>query len=317
MFRWLSSKCNCFGGFQQPDSGKKSFQWQARPYCSPKFTSEQSSRYAAEYKLRPSDVVVLTFPKTGTTMLQQVCEVLRTNGDMNFSEITEVQPWLDNAWDCGQELDADHRAAPRVFKSHQLLSAINPGAKYVTIVRDPEKTFNSYFSFMLEKGMPDFLKYADLNEYAKAGHFEGNNIGGSNVWAYYLELWEALTLPNVLVLSYEEMVRNPRPQIRRIANFIGIKYDEDLLNLTERMSSMEFMKKCESQFDDNFISRKQKEFGRSKFVVAASSKVNKSLKPVVSAETKQWLQQMWAEKIEPATGLKNYAEMESFIANMR
>merc|ERR1712046_441174 len=101
--------------------------WGRSKYVVLPLVSDKSKEIGASYVLRPTDVVILTFPKTGTTWLQQICEQLRTGGDMKFDEITERQPWLEFAWDLGQDLDAEQVAAPRLFKSHQRPSAINPG----------------------------------------------------------------------------------------------------------------------------------------------------------------------------------------------
>ena len=65
---------------------------------------------------RATDVFVVTYPKCGTTWMTQICHSLRTKGSMDFGEITEVCPWDILAFDCGQDLDADHVAEPRVFK---------------------------------------------------------------------------------------------------------------------------------------------------------------------------------------------------------
>ena len=198
-------------------------QWGTRSYTVMPHVSPSSKRIAEAYRLRPSDVVVLSFPKTGTTWTQTVCEQLRTNaeGYDGFDDITERQPWLEFAHDCGQDLDdetygehillreeeeeestAEDEGAdesqppslplptrgplltPRIFKSHQLLSAINPGGKYLCIVRDPAATLLSWFDFQKAKGRPGYAEYEDANEYIahRSELFSGNHIFGTNLW---------------------------------------------------------------------------------------------------------------------------------------
>lgn len=175
--------------------------WSTRSYTVMPHVSPESKRIAETYRLRPTDVVVLSFPKTGTTFTQTVCEQLRTNaeGYDGFDDITERQPWLEFAYDCGQDLDdekhgipanntADTNAGqiltPRIFKSHQLLSAINPGAKYLCIVRDPSATLLSWFDFQKAKGRPGYAEYEDVNQYIanRPELFAGNCIFGTNIW---------------------------------------------------------------------------------------------------------------------------------------
>lgn len=283
--------------------------WGTRKYSCMPHISEKCKRMAEEAKLRPTDVVIITFPKTGTTWMQQVCEQMRTGGDMSFTEITERQPWLDFCWDCGQDIDADQVASPRIFKSHQLLSAINVGAKYVSVIRDPKAVLLSWFAFQKAKGRAITDNCADANDYARTGHFESDQIFGTNVWDYYVELWEARNEPNVLVLSYEALVKNQRLYMPRIAEFLGVAADEALLNTVEAMCTKEFMAKHETQFDDNFIVRKQKEFGRCNRVLESASKVTAGHKDVLDAETFAWLEKNWSEKVALRTGFATYDEM--------
>ena len=187
--------------------------WRTNSYTVMPHVSPQSKKIAENYRLRPSDVVILTFPKTGTTWTQTVCEQIRTNGEgyEGFGDITERQPWLEFAYDCGQNLDDEVRGiipqdqpidaksakesetnppsrgsilTPRIFKSHQLLSAINPGAKYLCIVRDPASTLLSWFDFQKTKGRPGYAEYEDANEYIanQPELFSGNHIFGTNLW---------------------------------------------------------------------------------------------------------------------------------------
>ena len=51
------------------------------------------------------------------------------------SPVYQVSPWAQMAYDLGQDLNAPHVANPRIFKTHQLLSAINVGCKYIVTVR--------------------------------------------------------------------------------------------------------------------------------------------------------------------------------------
>jgi hypothetical protein len=57
-------------------------------------------------------------------------------GDMAFQEISEVVPWLELAYDQGQDLSAPQfghdEGKPRVFKTHAWAPHCPKGAKYVT-----------------------------------------------------------------------------------------------------------------------------------------------------------------------------------------
>ena len=68
--------------------------WGTKSYTVMPHVSPQSKKIAEDYRLRPTDVIVLSFPKTGTTWTQTVCEQIRTNADGydGFDDITERQP---------------------------------------------------------------------------------------------------------------------------------------------------------------------------------------------------------------------------------
>eukprot|EP00928_Gymnodinium_smaydae_P065443 TRINITY_DN48597_c0_g1_i1.p1 TRINITY_DN48597_c0_g1~~TRINITY_DN48597_c0_g1_i1.p1 ORF type:complete len:353 (+),score=43.37 TRINITY_DN48597_c0_g1_i1:110-1168(+) len=287
--------------------------WGKSSYTCMPHVSAASKASAEQTILRPEDVVVITFPKTGTTWLQQTCEQLRTGGDMTFAEITERQPWLDFAWDCGQDLNSDQIANPRIFKSHQLLSAINTGAKYLSIIRNPEAVLLLWFAFQKAKGRPIFVDCADANDYARTRHFEGHNIFGTNVWEYYVELWEASMEANVLVLCYESLISNQSAYLPAIADFIGVSADAKLLHTVSAMTSKEFMSKHDGQFDDNFITRMGRELGRAVKVLEPAAKVTTGHKTKITDATKVWLQSNWASIVTPRTGFACYEDMARAI----
>ena len=72
-----------------------------------RFQSEQALAGLANLSVRPSDVFIATYSKSGTTWMQQVVHQLRTGGDADFDEITAVVPWVDMAVDMGFDPDAD------------------------------------------------------------------------------------------------------------------------------------------------------------------------------------------------------------------
>ena len=101
-------------------------------------------------------MIVATYTKCGTTLLQQLIEMLRSRGDMAFDEITEAQPWLDFCADVGQDPDAAQRGGlwPRVFKTHQPPRALARGCRVASVVRAPAAVLRSYHAFYTKKDHP-------------------------------------------------------------------------------------------------------------------------------------------------------------------
>ena len=70
--------------------------WGTNPYKVMPHISPESKRIGETFQLRPTDVIVISFPKTGTTWTQNCCEQLRTGaGGYDFDDITIRQPWIE------------------------------------------------------------------------------------------------------------------------------------------------------------------------------------------------------------------------------
>jgi hypothetical protein len=97
---------------------------------------EETHKLGLAVKLRPSDVVITPFGKSGTTWTQQIVHCLRTRGDMDFDDISRVVPWIEISPALGIDLDAEQKANPRAFKSHLAWSEIPLG---FTLLTKPSK----------------------------------------------------------------------------------------------------------------------------------------------------------------------------------
>jgi hypothetical protein len=90
---------------------------------------------------RSSDVIVATPAKCATTWMQHIMHQLCSGGDMTFTDIDEVVPWIELAYDVGQDLDAEHKYQPRCFKTHAWYDVRPKGGKYIVVYREPCASF--------------------------------------------------------------------------------------------------------------------------------------------------------------------------------
>ncbi len=103
-----------------------------------------------EISLTEHDYTISTYPKAGTTWLQQIVHQLRTGGDEHFSKISMVIPWLLPESVFGEQVgDMGYTVRPRVFKTHLYYDdMVKIGGKHIFVMRNPEDTLWSYQHFL-------------------------------------------------------------------------------------------------------------------------------------------------------------------------
>jgi len=109
------------------------------------------------YKPRETDIVVTTFPKSGTTLTQQLTYqvVIATGGagekdpdGMTYDDICEVVPYVDFGPKHGFP---DYESNPRVYKSHSVPAMFKDTIqKHIVVIRKPQSTPASALDFLFE-----------------------------------------------------------------------------------------------------------------------------------------------------------------------
>ena len=260
-----------------------------------------------QVKLRPSDVVITPYGKSGTTWTQQIVHTLRTRGDMDFDDISRVIPWIEVSAGLGIDLDAEQKANPRAYKSHLSWEEIPRGAKYINVVREPASAAVSSFKFM--EGWyvePDTI---DINEFVQKTFLIRRE--------YYKHLkswWPRRNDDDVLFLAYEHMLDDPRGAIVRIAEFTNIELDDDLLSVTLEQSSREYMLRHQDRFDDAMLRKQSEELAglppgsESSKVTAGSSTLS------LSDESMTLFDKAWQEEITEPLGYTTYGDLIAALA---
>ncbi|MEM7216853.1 MAG: sulfotransferase domain-containing protein [Pseudomonadota bacterium] len=263
-----------------------------------KWVREQGLRL----ELRPTDVVITPYGKSGTTWTQQIVHTLRTRGDMEFDDISRVVPWIEVSAGLDIDLDAEQRANPRAFKSHLAWDDMPRGGKYINVVRDPANAAVSAFRFMegwyVEPGA------IEINAYLQATFLKTRGY-----YAHLKSWWPRRNDADVLFLAYEHMLADPEPTIARIAAFIDVALDDELLSLTLEHSSREFMLRHRDRFDDAML-RKQSEELIGLPPGSDSAKVTGgSSKELLSAATLTMFDEVWDAEIATELGLPSYSNL--------
>ena len=213
------------------------------------FAAEDIAYSIQSYRPRPTDIVFAPYSKCGTTWLQQMFHTLRTGGDMDFDDISRVVPWIETARILGLDLEAPQRAQPRGFKSHLPYDRMPKGARYVVSLRDPGDALTSMYRFMegwlLEPGAVPIAEFC--------WNWLKRDAEGGGYCRHLVSWWEKRDNPDVLLLSYADMIADPAAHVKRLARFCGIALDDHLLALTLERTSLAFMLQHKDRFDDRMM----------------------------------------------------------------
>lgn len=273
-----------------------------------RFSTVAGQAKGLSVEIRPDDIFINTYPKGGTTWVQQIVHQLRSGGSMEFGEICEVVPWLELAWDMGVDPLDQNGFEPRAFKTHLNWRRIPKGGRYIYVVRDPVATLRSFYSFF--EGWVFEPGSITLEEFASEWFMEGT--GSGNYWDFIIDWWPQLERDDVLPLVYERMIEDPVVAVARIAAFIGIT-DPAKIQAAVDNSSRQVMATHAEKFDEHVL-RAARDPVMGLPPGGVSHKVNATSAPVhVPEATIFALDRLWRIEVERTLGFANYEELAAAI----
>lgn len=213
-------------------------------------TQEKIDLMRDSFKTRPGDVFVATFPKSGTTWTQQVLMLLKNRGEQGDIPVMRAIPWIErlisaegqDGIDMLNKVEGHTADGGRWFKAHSPYQFIpkGSGVKYIVATRNPKDTMVSMFHHARSK--VEFQYEGDWNNWYEI--FLKGKCESGDWFDFTLGYWNAAKEdPSAfLFFTFEEMKRDPKSVIRKIANFVEIPYDDALIDLVAEKSSFKAMK---------------------------------------------------------------------------
>lgn len=213
------------------------------------------SRRWSHYRPRSGDIVIATYPKSGTTWMQRIVSLLvfQTTEPRSLSEIS---PWLDQRFVAPVEeviahIDAqEHR---RCVKSHLPLDGLPfyDEVKYIHVGRDGRDAAFSFHNHVAgftstaverlsKAGLEDELigrpyppVLADpadffhrwMTEGINAEHGEG--LPNFSYFQFEKSWWQGRARPNVLFVHFRDMKQDLAGEMQRVAEFLQIEVAPD------------------------------------------------------------------------------------------
>jgi len=208
------------------------------------------NRRTFQQHLRPTDVFLLGHPKSGNTWLAYMLAILLTKVRSSAVNLTNIKEYVPSVHGRDHRIsEFSHLPNPRVFREEYPVHAeLYPNVIY--LLRDPRSVLVSlHHMYQIEcndtgKPMEKFLD----DYFAHQGCFQRWNRGLVR-WDRQVQIWlqQATLQRRVLIVRYEDMVRDRRCALERVAAFAGIPFDRDRLALAVEQGSFEEMQKSEDR----------------------------------------------------------------------
>ncbi|XP_066432972.1 sulfotransferase 1 family member D1-like isoform X2 [Eleutherodactylus coqui] len=200
------------------------------------------------FQAREEDLLIATYPKSGTTWVSEVVDLMLQNGDVAKSQrgaIFERVPFLEYAvpdMPSGTEI-LDAMDSPRVIKTH-LPAHLLPSSfwekksKIIYVARNPKDVFVSYYHFYrMSYVHPD---PGTLEEYLES-FLKGTVAFGP--WSDHVKCWWKIRQQkDVLYLFYEDLLEDSKREIRKVMKYIGKDLPEDVLEKIHQRTTFKTMK---------------------------------------------------------------------------
>ena len=183
----------------------------------------------------------------GTTWTQHIVNLIRNQGkdDTSGLHVTMAVPWIESIVPVEIPIeDLDKMPSPRFFKSHNPYNMMAGGlphttpAKYIYIARNPKDVAVSFY-YHIRMFTP--LKYSGTwDEFYQL--YKSDKMMFGDWFDHVLEWWKHRDAENILFLKYEDMKKDHRGAVKKIAEFMGYNLEEEVIDTIVEKSTFQSMK---------------------------------------------------------------------------
>uniref|UniRef100_A0A0A9WLX9 Sulfotransferase family cytosolic 1B member 1 n=1 Tax=Lygus hesperus TaxID=30085 RepID=A0A0A9WLX9_LYGHE len=252
-----------------------------KKYCFP-------SRYATEadkffkIKTRNDDVWISTFPRSGTTLTQELVWMVMNDCDYEGAKrgLWERSPFVElcllfhpetiekfvrenegnlerQKYILGMSTPVyeymDYMPSPRVIKTHFPPSLLpldldENGVKVIYVARNPKDVVISYYHLLKLWRTSDYLNTFEhfINQFVN-GH-----VPWGPFWSHVQEGWDKKHQDNYLFLFYEDIIKDMKGTIRTVAEFLNKPMnDEEVEKLADHLHISNFKNNPAVNFEDH------------------------------------------------------------------
>lgn len=167
------------------------------------------------FETRSDDIYVVSFPKSGTTWMQEIVWQIFNDGKISEERVERRYAVLETSQlfdrprgDSDKKVSLNSQPSPRLIKSHLPYHVIpmskdeSKRSKYIYVARNPRDVAVSYYHFVLSFGADSYFN-GTWRFFVKL-FLEGKNSCG--LWSdHVLPWWEHKDEPHILFLKYEDL----------------------------------------------------------------------------------------------------------------
>jgi hypothetical protein len=181
-------------------------------------------RFGLSYQAQADDLFIVTYPRSGTTWMQNIVYNLLNNGqpfDADREHYFAQNPHLEVDGEKGIEM----MQRPAAIKTHLPLDRVphHPLAKYICVIRNPKDVCISYH--LLYNTWGDVPKL-DFDQFFQC--FIEGRLPFNDYFDVLQSAWQRSDAPNVLLVSYEGMRTDFRSMIGKVSS---IQLNDSSINM--------------------------------------------------------------------------------------
>ncbi|KAM9305385.1 uncharacterized protein PAF06_013933 [Gastrophryne carolinensis] len=200
------------------------------------------------FQAKPDDILIATYPKAGTTWMQEIVDSIMNNGELEKNQrgpTHERSPFLELSLPpipSGIDL-LNVTPSPRLVKTHLPYKLVPKSlwekkCKAIYVARNAKDNMVSYYFFELMcKTQPDPGTWEQYVE-----KFLKGDMAWGSWFDHVIGWWNAKDRHNILYMFYEDMKEDPQREIRKVMNFLGKNLSDETLEKIYRHTSFTSMK---------------------------------------------------------------------------